>query len=285
MQQLKLEYQSCVETEQSAIQSFANDRIKCLLAKLTSMSPKEKKASERLLMQATLQQCDEILKPSTVDKSIVFRSLEAQVLLRFQFWAKLGDKFVQYYKKQKLSRKKNRRKHHGRKEQTSSNQFVLNDICDLLSMLAMKLPQSLPFAAFLNSTLDRRRYYSDGTSNLPKDLFQKIYRRFEIPDPETTTETEEFVDFAAIKSPTNARMKRRDSMASIGSASSSKENMNVPDSKPLATKGSGASLQQQPRLKKKAAALNLVAPTKRRNSLFGGRRSLLTLWVVTSTLA
>jgi hypothetical protein len=270
VEKAKLQYQSCVESRESTTLAFATENIKSLLKKLSQLEPPCKKMMEVALMEALIQPCDKVLTSTTAlddNGESSFLNTEAQLLLRLQFWASLGGAFVCRYKKAKLSRKKKRR--HRSQPGVAPSHLLFNDVCDLLSMLAMRLTQNKPFASFLQDCLHQS--FCDRGSKLPKGLFGQIYRHFEIRDPQSDI-AEEFVDFASIKGALpQTRQKRRDSMSTASSGTSSSGGKLSQKSSIGSEKGDAKLLQDNKGKKRRVthAGISLVAPKQRRNSLLG----------------
>ena len=166
IEKAKLAYQACVELRGPTCTplAFAIENVKSFLQDNSKLEPQKKKDMRQSLVEALVQPCDKVLTTSaaakTEDRESTIRALQVQVLLRLQFWASLGDAFVCHYKKLKLSKKKKRRqtKKQDKSTKEDPSQPLFFDVCDLLSMLAMKLPQNVPFASFLSDCLDPVSY-------------------------------------------------------------------------------------------------------------------------------
>lgn len=108
-------------------------------------------------------------------------------------------------KKKRKSRRDN--KHKGEQiDNRKDAQCLYNDVVDLLTMVAMKLPQDRPFPVLLRDCLHKSFNHGAPNSRLPKYVFQSIFENFEVRNPDTM-EIEEVVLF--MQKPTPKRKKKQ----------------------------------------------------------------------------
>lgn len=275
----RLGYDTCIEKNEPTPFHLVTHRLRTMLQLVhrSQHEPNEKKKMQISLIKATVQSYDKIAKANEATSEAAVRSIEVQVLLRLQYWASLGNTFAQMYKKLKMMRhkKKSRRadKQKGEKcDSIEAAQYLYNDIVDLLTMTAMKLPQDRPFPAFLRGCLDKSFNYGEPGSQLPKTVFQQIFDNFEVMDPDTM-EIEEVVLFTSKVLP-KRKKKRQPQLEAHPGLEGDKQNQSS-TSNPLTT-----SSKKQPKNESSVGTgkshnslisqpLKLLAPgTMKKNSLF-----------------
>jgi len=201
---------TCVEKNEPSPFHLVTHRVQILLQLIhrCQQEPKEKKRMHISLIKATLHSCDEVNAAGHPFAEATVRSLELQVLLRLQYWATLGKSFAALYRKLNLSQRIAGKETNRRKQKSNSNsvivtasQYLLRDIIDLFTMVALKLPHDQPFPLFLRSCL-----YKSFSSQLPKNVYPFIFDHFEVVDSQTM-ETEEAVQFTQLPLPRRKKKK------------------------------------------------------------------------------
>jgi hypothetical protein len=189
-----LEYNSCIEKNDPPPNVLVTHRLRILILLATrSQNEKDRNKALTLLAKSLLQSFDDILRTcDEVDNDQAVRRIEAQVQMRLQFWAMIGDPFVRWFRKLGLGRKQKRRR--GRSEKTNICNILCSEVTDLLSIVSIRLPLTKTFPAFLESCLDKTFYCSSRKTGLPKDLFEKIFDFFEIARP-TSVEEQDVIHF------------------------------------------------------------------------------------------
>ena len=191
---------TCVERNDPTPAKFVTERIRIMLQRImeskSKHGPKEVKRMQVSLINATVQSYDRIANAKHANDEEALRDIETQVMLRLQYWASLGITFARMYTKVNSTCNKKMKKSNQNAKLISTKhptkfevaRFLYNDIIDLLTMSAMKLPQTNPFPSFLRGCLDKSFLQRDPRSLLPKNIFQQIFVTFEVKDPDKIPE-------------------------------------------------------------------------------------------------
>lgn len=275
-----LGYHSCIETNDPTPFDVATKRLKTMLLRLSQLGPQEKEEMEASFIGVALLPVDEIIKTPLAGLDIEIRTIEVQILLRIQFLSSLGKKFLRLYNAKLLQRqppklKRSEKKKSKKQKSKGFKRRLLNDIDALLSMAAMKLPESRPFATFLNGVLDTR-ISKQPTSLLPNGIFQELYDRFEIHNPENPPE-EDYVPMPVVKASKPKKLVKTEKPTANGKPNVSSATLNAKDQ----PKCDGMNDNNSKTLSGKSVKRSffsrgpsLVAPTtKKRNFLGGASRS------------
>lgn len=289
----KLGHTSCVEHNEPTPLALATHRVKAFLQLITKSSAgkSEIKMMRTTLIKATLEPYDQVAKNATTTSSsndnktrtmeAAVRHIEAQVLMRLQYWASLGAEFVRLYRSLNLIRKRKRSHlpysygtlHDNGQVSSKGEMKLISDIIDLFSLAAIKLPHDRPFQEFLQDCLDKAFHSGKPSSRLPKNAFQIIYNNFEIVDAEVKA-SRDFVPFALKPLPA-AREKK-----SLPSSKDQIANIKTINKAGAEASGTDKLEQKQNTTLHKSRdmyipqAVALVAPDgRKKNSLLGNRNN------------
>lgn len=269
---------TCIQNNKPTPVEYVTKRIRLLLQLAqrseTAHGPKEKKKMQLSLIRATVKSYDKIAEANHTNSEEAVREIETQVMLRLQYWAGLGNTFAQMYKKLKLTRTKKPNKSRqnpeilngkqrdltNQQKKFEAAQLLYNDVIDLLTMSAMKLPLERPFPAFLRGCLDKSFTHREPSSLLPKNIFQQIFGKFEVKDSSNMA-NEEVILFTQTMLP--RRKKKRHSQQR---ETRPVDTINPPTA---SSNNDGPQNDQKKHNSLTSQPLKIVAPgTRKKNSLF-----------------
>ena len=294
-----LQYRQCLETNDPTPQDLVTHRLRAVLQVLSQQKHDNNDALMILLVKHTLQPFDQLMKElnnvstassakaytesgsSNDPEDITIRTLECQVMMRLFFWANMGVDFLKLYKKCKLGKKQKKKtgaSKEGKAKGTNVANLLFSDVLELLSKAAMRLPQSRPFQGFLTSCLDAS--FVDYTL-LPEKVFPRIFGHFEIANPYLSEKEASRVHFKPVgsknskpkvsavipppKLPSPAKKEKENDPMQAKAHSKDVESMDsAKNGRPK--KQANATTESDSFLK----PVNLVLPTKKRNSLLAG---------------